>query len=299
MFHFIANRLLHQMLISIIVPPILCCLMTTPLHADEQQGLLFRFHKPGGEIHYLFGTMHVADPRIVGMLEQIKGPLADSQQLVMEMVPDVTAMISSSIGMMLPAGQTLQQLLGKELYEKVLAAVADMGLTDPVLQRFKPWAVAVTLSLPSMDGAVLDQLLYQLALENEKPVFGLESATEQLAVFDTLSQPLQIMMLRETVHQMPQIPAMFEAMVNAYVARDLIRLQQLTLEYELSSSDKALTDWLRQELIVKRNIRMAKRLTALLDKGSTFVAIGALHLVDDSGLIQALKQAGYSVESIY
>lgn len=63
--------------------------------------------------------------------------------------------------------------------------------------------------------------------------------------------------------------------------------------------DRALADWFRLELIVNRNIRMAERLHGLLEKGSTFVAVGALHLVDDSGLIQALKQAGYRVESIY
>ncbi len=44
---------------------------------------------------------------------------------------------------------------------------------------------------------------------------------------------------------------------------------------------------------------MAERLQGLLEKGGTFVAVGALHLVDDSGLIQALRQAGYQVESIY
>ncbi len=51
--------------------------------------------------------------------------------------------------------------------------------------------------------------------------------------------------------------------------------------------------------MVNRNIRMVDRLHGLLENGSTFVAVGALHLVDDSGLIQALRQAGYQVESIY
>lgn len=299
MFHLIANRLLLALLRSIMVLPILCWLYITPLQADQQQGLLYQFQKPGGEIHYLFGTMHASDPRVIGILNQIEEPLAKSQQLVMEMVPDITAMISSSASMMLPAGQNLQQLLGKDLYGKVLAAVADKGLTDPVLQRFKPWAVAVTISLPELDGEFLDQRIYQLALKNGQSVYGLESAAEQLAIFDGLDQSLQIRMLQETMDQLSELPAMFEAMVNAYIDRDLAKLQQLTLEYELSSSDKALANWFKQELIVKRNIRMAERLENLLDKGSTFVAVGALHLVNESGLIQALKQAGYQVKSIY
>jgi len=276
-----------------------CCLIALPLQAAQQQGLLYQFQKPGGEIHYLFGTMHATDPRVIDMLDVIAGPLAKSQQLVMEMVPDINAMIASGAGMMLPAGQNLQQLLGTELYQKVLAAVTEKGLTDQVLQHFKPWAVAVTLSLPELDGKFLDQRIYQLALDNGQPVHGLESAAEQLAVFDSLPQSQQISMLQETLEQLPQLPAMLEAMIKAYSARDLVKLKQLTLEYELSSLDRALADWFMLELIVKRNTRMAERLHGLLEKGSSFVAVGALHLVDDSGLIQALRQAGYQVESIY
>ena len=278
---------------------ILCWLLTAPALAGQQQGILYKFQKPGGEIHYLFGTMHATDPRIIGMLEQISEPLAASHQLVMEMVPDVTAMISSSASMLLPAGQSLQQQLGEELYKKVLAAAADKGLTDPVLQRLKPWAVAITIGLPELDGKFLDQRIYQLALDNGQPVYGLESAAEQTAVFDGLPLELQIRMLQDTLDQLPQLPAMLEIMIKAYMAGNLVKLQQLTLEYELSSSDRALADWFREELIVNRNIRMAKRLPGLLENGSSFVAVGALHLVDESGLIQALKLAGYQLESIY
>jgi len=299
MFHRNANRPLHILLRSMVIFSILGWLFTSSLQADQQQGLLYQLQKPGGEVHYLFGTMHATDPRVIGILDHLSEPLANSKQLVMEMVPDVTALINSSASMMLPAGQTLQQLLGNSLYASVLTAVADKGLTDPVLQRFKPWAVAITIGLPELNGEFLDQRIYQLALKNGQAVYGLETAAEQLAVFDRLSHTLQIRMLQETMDQLPELPAMFEAMVNAYVARDLARLQQLTVEYELSSTDKALADWFEQELLVKRNIRMAERLESLLENGSSFVAVGALHLVGDTGLIHALKQAGYQVESIY
>ncbi len=306
MYQLIANRLFkfwhkqfrQQRLGYLIRLPILCCLLISPLQA-AQQGLLYQFQKPGGEVHYLFGTMHATDPRVLEILEHIEESLAKSSQLVMEMVPDISAMLSSGASMMLPDGQTLQQLLGDELYAKVLAAVTDKGLTDAILQHFKPWAVAVTISIPELQGAFLDQRIYQLALANGQAVYGLETAAEQLAIFDGLDQSLQVKMLQETLQQLPEFPAMFDSMVNAYIARDLAALQQLTLEYELSSSDEALADWFRQELIEKRNIRMAERLEKLLEQGTSFVAVGALHLVDDSGLIKALQRAGYQVNPIY
>lgn len=306
MYQLIANRLLqtlagcfrHPVARPVFVLPLLCWLYAAPLHAVQQQGTLYQFQKPGGEIHYLFGTMHSADPRVIRILEQIAEPLASSQQLVMEMVPDVAAIMSSSSSMLLPSGQTLPQVLGGELYESVLAAAADKGLADSALQRFKPWAVAVTISLPEPQGLFLDQRLYQLALQNGQAVYGLESVAEQMAVFDSLPQSLQIRMLQDALDQLHELPAMLETMITTYLAGDLAKLRQLTLAYELSSKDKELADWFRVELIVKRNVRMAERLQDLLDKGSTFVAVGALHLVDESGLIRTLKQAGYRVEAV-
>lgn len=36
-----------------LVTLLVCCLIALPLQASQQQGLLYQFQKPGGEIHYL------------------------------------------------------------------------------------------------------------------------------------------------------------------------------------------------------------------------------------------------------
>lgn len=260
-------------------------------------GILFEFSNGDGRTHYLFGTMHSADERVLKLLDQLQQPLSQSGQLVMEMVPDGVALVSSAASMMLPSGQDLQQLAGDALYAKVLAAAHDRGLSAPVLDRLKPWAVAVTLSLPRTEGSFLDQRIYQMALANQQPVFGLETVAEQLAAFNTMSESMQIRMLQEAVEQFDQLDAQYESLVSAYLARDLNLLKQLSAEYE--SSDTVLGDWFEKTIIEDRNITMADRLKQLVKESPTFVAVGALHLVGETGLITALEREGYTVRSLY
>ena len=177
------------------------------------------------------------------------------------------------------------------------AAAEERGLSDSVLNRLKPWAVAVTISLPQMEEEFLDQRIYQMALNSKLPVFGLETAAEQLAAFDTMSDSMQIRMLREAVADYDQLDKQYEALVSAYLARDLDELRRLSTEYE--SSDKALGGWFEEKIIKDRNRLMAERLKELLQQDTTFVAVGALHLAGETGLINALKNAGYTVKPLY
>lgn len=48
-------------------------------------------------------------------------------------------------------------------------------------------------------------------------------------------------------------------------------------------------------LIHERNARMLKRLLPILSEGRAFVAVGALHLPGDDGLIALLRTSGYSL----
>ena len=274
---------------------LLACLVAA--NAQCIAAVLYQFSDDAGNKHYLLGTMHSADPRVLKLLDQLERPLSASGQLVMEMVPDGLAIATGAASMMLPSGKELRQLAGASLYKRVLAAATERGLSDAVLNRLKPWAAAVTISLPPVEAEFLDQRIYQMALNNKLPVFGLETAAEQLAAFDSMSESMQIRMLREAVADYDQLDNQYESLVRAYLARDLVELKRLSREYE--SSDKTLGDWFEKNIIRDRNLLMADRLKKLLQRDTTFVAVGALHLAGETGLINSLKSAGYTVRPLY
>ena len=54
-----------------------------------------------------------------------------------------------------------------------------------------------------------------------------------------------------------------------------------------------------QGILYKRNKRMLKRIIPYLNDGSAFIAVGALHLAGENGLLRVLKNKNYHVTRVY
>ena len=54
-----------------------------------------------------------------------------------------------------------------------------------------------------------------------------------------------------------------------------------------------------QRLLYDRNTRMLERMQPQLKAGNSFVAVGALHLYGDKGLLAQLAREGYKVTRVY
>lgn len=272
-----------------LVPSLLCA----------EQGLLYELSREGRSPSYLFGTMHTDEPAVLQMVGRLAGQFDGADRLVLEMVLDMEALEVSARGMLLPEGESLSALLGKEAFDELLPLAAGYGLGPDVLDRMKPWAVAVTLSLPpSRTNMFLDQVLYLRALEQGKPVYGLEDASEQLSVFDRMSPELQLSMLADTVRQHHLMSWHWQQLLEAYLTRDLSLLERLSRQ-QMNGMGDGIEQWLQQWVIQERNRLMLDRLLPLLAEGGVFVAVGALHLPGDTGLLQGLRQAGFEVKAVW
>jgi uncharacterized protein len=87
-------------------------------------------------------------------------------------------------------------------------------------------------------------------------------------------------------------------MHTAYVARDLAALSGLNDKYSMQG-DAGLTHKINSALIDQRNQRMVQRMDSYLREGGAFVAVGALHMPGEQGLLSLLRKRGYRVISIY
>lgn len=266
--------------------------------AAGEKGLLWRIQRPGEPVSHLFGTMHLGDPRALKILDRVRPVIDDSRQVVLEILPDAPAMFEVNRRMILPPDQNLSRIIGAELFEKVSAMAAGRGLPAFMVERFRPWAMAITLAMPENAGVAMDQLIYQDALDHGKKLIALETPAEQMALFETLPKRLQIKLLEQVVDDPQRMKRELKALLAAYLDRDLERLQRISRR-ETAGDDPELADWFKKRLIGDRNRRMFERLLPILRKGPTLVAVGALHLPGEGGLLQRLRDAGYSVEPVY
>lgn len=266
---------------------------------DTGRGLLWEISKPGIAPSYLFGTIHSEDPEVLALAEPVEHAFSGSNFVVLEVLLDLEAMMYSSTVMLMTDGRLLSDILDESLFRQTAAVMQTRGIPELVLERMKPWAVATALAMPVAEtGMVLDMALYQQALKDGKQVVGLETIQEQLDVFEGMSMNDQVALVRDSVEQFSGIDAMHETLIDAWKERDLAAMLAIN-EAAMETGDQRMAEDFQRRLVTDRNRRMADRMQPYLKQGKAFVAVGALHLPGEQGLLNLLEQRGYSVRVIY
>jgi uncharacterized protein YbaP (TraB family) len=260
------------------------------------QGLIFSVQRDGGPRSYLVGTMHSEDERVTGLIRYFTPLIEEVEVLAIEMVPDAVTLLAVGAATLLPPDQSLRGLVGDDQFRALSEAASDRGLSPDVLNRLKPWAAAVTLGMPaSRTGRFLDMEIYLQALQLQRRIVGLETAAEQLAVFDGMAPEVQLILLAEMIKNAPQMPKQLEELTAVYLEGDLELIDRFARAQYAGMPDSIMR-WFDNRLLDQRNERMLNRLPQLLDGASVLVAVGAMHLAGDTGLVAGLRRLGYQVE---
>ncbi len=263
------------------------------------KGILWEVSKAGQLNSYIFGTIHSADPRVTKLPAQLKSILKQARSFTVEVDLNTEAMLQLQSQLFLPANQSLKKIVGPQLYQESVLLMSRYGVPEPIVDKMKPWVVAVELSSPKeKKGLILDLKLYQLAQQQGLKLHGLETVAEQINVFDDLPVKQQKLMLSHAINAFPNMPQKYATLIEYYVQRDLRGLLKFNDE-EMSGLDSSLKDVLATRLITKRNHLMVKRMQPQLAQGKAIVAIGALHLPGEEGILQLLENRGYQLKAIY
>lgn len=264
-----------------------------------ERGLLFEVRTLAGASSYLFGTIHSEDERVMNLPPPVRSAFDGARVFVMEVVPDSEAIIQSMVAMVYTDGRTLAEVTGQDLYRELVVAVKTRGMSEEAIKDFKPWAVVTILGVPPPGtGEFLDLHLYKSALADGKPVIGLETMEEQLAVFGGLSESDQVALLEQTLEVLDELPGAYKRLLDTYLRRDLAELLRLGDEY-LHGGDSALGERFKAAALDLRNVRMTERMLPLFEQGEHFVAVGALHLPGGQGILARLRAAGFEVRAVY
>lgn len=263
------------------------------------RGVLFQVEREGVPVSYLFGTIHSEEKRVLALPGPVEQAFIASSRLYVEVDMEPANLFASVAGMMLDDGRKISDILEPSLYQRTVGAAAKRGLPEVALRHYKPWALAMLLSLPPAEtGEFLDLVLYQRARAMNKQVSGLETIDEQLGLFDALSEDDQIALLQDALNNLDQLPTIFQALLDRYLDRDLAGLVEIN--QQLVDRDKSgFADRFQVKLVDERNQRMVERLAGPLAEGGAFVAVGALHLPGERGMLRLLEQRGYRVVRKY
>lgn len=268
--------------------------------ADEfARGVLWEISGAAQGTSHVLGTIHSDDPRVTRIPAEVEQVFNTAQSFTAELDMNMSTMLSAQQSMLFTDGRTLDGVLGQARFRRTVELTAHSGLPEPIIRQMKPWAIAVQLSLPRpQSGLFLDLLLYQQAQGKGLPVHGLETVTEQLSVFDDMPMQKQVIMLDEALDNYKEMPAMIDRLVQLYLQRDLAGLQKYNAQ-QMQKSDRALADYVENKLLIERNRRMVERMQPRLREGKAFIAVGALHLPGEHGILNLLQEQGYRLKALY
>ena len=266
---------------------------------DFGKGLLWRIEAAGAAPSFLFGTFHTSDPRITDLPCPVQRAFDGAGSYTMEVILNGAGLVAMAEAMFFSDGKTLEDVLGSELYQEVVRILSNQDAAKArAIRHMKPWAVMMTFSgAPEGRGLFLDMALQLEATRRDKPTYGLETMQEQIAVFNGMSLDDQVVLLRDALQARHIQERAMEELTEAYLARDLAAIAGLNEKYK--PADLRVHAELMERLLVARNRNMAERMRARLQEGNAFVAVGALHLPGNTGLLRLLSDAGYRVTRVY
>ena len=252
---------------------------------------------------YLAGSIHLLRAGDAALPAGFARAYGASGRLVMEIDLGALDQLDTARTLlthgMLPEGKSLHELVGAARYRRVSAAAATLGLPEVALDREAPWMVG--LQLTELEYAHLgfdpeqgvEQQLVQRARADHKPTGGLESLADEFAVFEALSQAEQARFLDMVVDDLDDAENGTSTVLAAWRRGDAARLGAL-LAREYRSFPA-----LYRALVTDRNRRWLPEIERLLaGEEDCLVVVGALHLVGDGGLLEALRRDGFAPQQL-
>ena len=269
--------------------------------APFERGLLWRVERDGRPASHVYGTIHLDDARATAFSPQVDEALAASRALLVEMLDDADSRSAFEAAARLPPGRSLRTLAGPERFERVASRLSERyGLPVAATERLTPWAAYLTLSQPPRpQGEIVDAALQRIARQRGIAVVPLETAREQIASIAAVQTGHMLALLEVQARRHDEAVAAIDTLLARYLEEDLdgmLQNEEFALQDE-PSLRPAFGD-LFEQILVRRSARMVERMRPRLERGGAFVAIGALHLHGEQGVLALLERAGWRVQRI-
>ncbi|MCK7497712.1 MAG: TraB/GumN family protein [Comamonadaceae bacterium] len=114
---------------------------------DFGKGLLWRIDNAGAAPSYLFGTFHTSDPRITVLPCPVERAFDSAASYTMEVIMNGAGLVSMAEAMFFSDGRKLEDVLGSELYQEVVAILSRQDAAKArAIRHMKPWAVMMAFS---------------------------------------------------------------------------------------------------------------------------------------------------------
>ncbi len=253
---------------------------------------------PNGGTVYLGGSVHVLRSVDYPLPAAYNQAIDASNRVVFEV--DEKALNATTKGIFkegqYPKGDSLKNHVDPRTYDYTRRLFALMNVPEAKFARCRPWFLVLMLQSGQSNGfseSGVDDFLMKRARANSKPVSGLETAREHVAVYSGLSDRQAEALLLFTFIPQERAKGDDAPWMQAWRNGDadtVARMMRATYRDYPTFADR---------LLAERNRRWLPRIEDCARSGHTyFVVAGAAHFGGPGGLLALLRQRGFSIAQL-
>lgn len=266
------------------------------VRADSALHCLWELHGKHNTV-YLLGSIHTLRASDYPLAPAVLDAYRSAKSLVMEIDPDELGSADVQSEMLASAtlgdSRTLHEIMGTARYAHAEALAHEVGLDLSMFDQYAPWFAAEAISQMQLmqlgfdPSSGVEMYFSDRARTDGKSIAGLETAHDQLALFEGMPMETQANYLVASLEQAHDLAKDVNEMVRAWRSGDVG-----WFESEVKS-DLGRDPAVYQSLLVARNRKWIARIERLLDDDENhLVIVGTAHLVGRDSVIELLKKDG-------
>jgi uncharacterized protein len=257
----------------------------------------------GGSVIYLGGTCHLLRRSDFPLPTEFDTAYRASDILVFETDIDKFNNPTTQQELILKAmyadGSTIDRHLTSKTYNLLKEYCASKGIPLEGLKQFKPSIIAVTMATTELaqigvtqEG--VDTYFYKLATRDNKQVEVLETVEEQIRFIVGMGKGNEDAFITHAINDMKSVKRQYESLVNAWEKGDAKKLNDLMVSELKTNFPKVY-----KELLTDRNENWLPMIDVYQETPQIeFILVGVGHLVGPAGIVEALRQKGYTIEKL-
>lgn len=243
---------------------------------------------------YILGTIHMICEEDYKPLNKIATISNQVEQVILEinMMDPAIAQQAQQLAMT-PDPEFLKNLT-VEQKQVIDSALTANELSIQMFNMVSPATILSILSLKAFactDFSKIKSIEKEvLALNPNKPIQDLETLDFQMAVLNKIATPEYF---SNYFKNYKDYSALTKQMVSYYNSEDLTGLKMMFQDDKYMSAEQY------KLMLTDRNLKWTKDIPAKVKDQSTLIAVGAGHLIGETGLIQLLRNEGYILTPVY
>ncbi|MGJ1265884.1 TraB/GumN family protein [Sphingobacterium spiritivorum] len=243
---------------------------------------------------YLFGTVHMLARKNFEMSAKAIDAMDKTSRVYLEINMAAPNLAEESQKHMMSDKTISSQIKPEEiaLVDEVLGK--KLGITLAQVDKIKPMFLIAMIMQKSFTEpmASFEQEIIKHTKQEGKTIEGLSSIEEQYSFADKIFETSDLPSYLKSMDEF-DIQSILSHIYQLYKEENIAGMDELLLKYTSSNPETY------RQLLPVRNHLWADRMPALMSEAPTFFAVGSGHLSGEEGVINLLRQKGYTVTPVY